>query len=326
MPSDELVSEINDAIKSESQENEAGVESEGTEQTTEADGVTEQTPEVSEATEKTTEAGGAIEKTQETTAVDDSTANEPSGGGDVPQQATISDAILERALSVGISLADARQFPSEMALANVVESFERSMGVDELSEMPESEEEQTDPLDSLPSLDPEKYEPEVVDAFDAMKDVIRQQQETIQGIRDQQEQSQYVSQQAVGQELERWFDGQVADLGDDYKEALGDGGLRSLDQGSSQFAKRDAIANQMAVLHHGYGASGQSIPSRDELFSMAMKIVLGDEIQSIHEQKLSGELGKRARQHVSRSNSRKAQATQTPEEETAAMLDAKFGT
>lgn len=317
MPSDELVNEINQAIEtSESKSNDTDTVS----------GDTEQNAEESQSTEE----AQVTTEIDVTTAADDTTeqeVDETNASGDTTVETeSLSDAILERAIRVGISLVDAKAFPSEAALSRVVESFEK-MDEDSFKTQQEetATEESTGPLDGLPTLDPEKFEPEVVEAFDALKEVIQQQQEAIQEMRSQQEQTHQSAMNAAGQELEQWFDGQVSALGDDYKEALGDGGLRSLNQGSSQFAKRDAIANQMAVLINGYEASGQPIPPREEVFSMATKLVLSDEMQRINEQKLSGELGKRATQHVNRANGRKATQAQSPEEETAELLNAKFG-
>jgi hypothetical protein len=98
-----------------------------------------------------------------------------------------------------------------------------------------------------------------------------------------------------------------------------------LDRGSPQFAKREAIAGQMAVLISGHEAQGQEPPPREEVFNVAARIVLREEFQAVHDKELSGGLAKQAGQHIQRAGGVQAKSTQTPEEEAAQAVDDLLG-
>lgn len=236
--------------------------------------------------------------------------------------AVISDETLTRAVEVGIPLAEARQFPSEGSLISIVNRMEaaaQSVVGTEVEEEPE------DPFADLPKLDPEVHDAEVIAKFDRLTEIAKQQYETIQAIQGRQEETSLAAQARAAEEVEQWFDKQVAGLGEDFVEALGAGGYASLSQGSSQYAKRKAIADQLSVLLCGYQASGQQVPPHEQLFDTAARLVLRDEYEAIQGKKLAGELEGQASQHLQRVGGRKAVSTQSPDDETAALLDAKFG-
>lgn len=228
----------------------------------------------------------------------------------------IGDELLTEAVLGGLDLDVARQFPSEDALRRVLHNIRKT--ADEPAEAEE------DPLANLPKLDPNTYEPEVIKTFDALVGVVRKQQEAIRQFQAQSEQMARSGQEAAAQEVERWFDEQVAKLGSDLSDALGSGAYRTLDRGGSQFAKREAIATQVAVLLGGYKAAGKVPPPRDEVFDAAARIVLKDEFEQLREKKLAGELAKRSTQHIQRAGGQKAKTNQDPLEATAALIDQKF--
>jgi len=282
---------------------------------------------------KTGDAGDPGEGTGEG---DDDAGDEGDDAGDEdkgkkvdPEPVTISDDALSAAVIAGIPLAEARSFASEDALLRVVDTI-RSTVESQIAaagtgkETKEAEEEEKeDPLANLPELDPE-LAPEIRQTFDVLKDMVRKQQETIKSFQTQQEQTATASQQAAAQELQQWFDTQVDNLGEDFAEALGKGAMSTLSRGSSQYAKRDQIANQMAVLLAGYQASGQQAPPREQVFDTAAKLVLMDQFASVRERELSKDLGKRAGQHISRAGGKKTKTNQSPLEETADLIDRKF--
>jgi len=242
-------------------------------------------------------------------------------GKEISTPVTISDEALTRAVEVGIPLADARMFPSEGSLISAVNRMENA--IQSVIET-EEEEKPVDPFANFPKLDPEVYEPEVIQTLDKFKDIIKQQYETIQSLQSQHEEVSEVSQAQAAAEIEQWFDRQVAGLGKDFEEALGAGGYNSLDRGSSQFAKRDAIARQVSVLLAGYQAQGQQSPPWEEVFKVAAGQVLQDEYRQIHEKELRENLKKQASQHIQRAGGAKAKPKLSPEEEIAAEVDAKF--
>lgn len=244
---------------------------------------------------------------------------------------TISDSALTRAVQVGFTLDEARQFPNDATLNKAVQKIEATerawLEADTALKNQSKKDEkpaEDDPLAKLPKLDPEVYEPEVIQMFDALTGVIKQQQEAIKQFREQGEYAARSSQEAAARDVEQWFDKQIETLGEDFHEPLGKGAYGNLDRGSAQFQKRDAIANQMAVMIAGYQSIGQPVPPREKIFEIAAKAILADEYATIKEKKLSGELKKRSAQHIQRGSSQKTKSTQTPLEQVAQAIDEKF--
>lgn len=238
-----------------------------------------------------------------------------------PTKPEFGDDTLTAAVKIGFSLADARQFPSEQALRSAIATVN---AVAQQSAPKQEEKTEGDPLADIPKLDPEVYEPEVIKMFDALVGVVRKQQEAIQSFRSVQEQATRVSMESAAHDVEQWFDKQVESLGSDFEDALGKGGYGTLNRGSEQFARRDKIANQMAVMLAGYRAAGQQAPPREEIFDAAARLALKDEYQKAYEKKLAGNLAKRSTQHLQRAGGQKTKSNQNPLEATAALLDERF--
>jgi hypothetical protein len=227
------------------------------------------------------------------------------------------------AVRAGMTFEDARRFPSEAALVRVVGLIaDTELANRSAAERQEPETPAADPMDALPELDPEDYDPKVIEMFDAMKGVLQNQNETIAGFQNAQDAVVQAGQAAADREVTQWFDKSINDLG--QEEALGTGSSGDQTPGSSQLAKRDAIAGQCAVLLAGYGASGQPTPSREEVFRMSARLVLADEFQALQEKELSAGLAKQAGNHIHRAGGKKTKSTQDPAAEIAAMIDAKY--
>jgi hypothetical protein len=233
----------------------------------------------------------------------------------------ISDAAIMRAVRAGLSLDDARSFASDAMLDRVVASIESVKGQNKPVE--EEVKEETDPFAELPKLNPEEYEPEVVAMFDKLVGLIKDQHNALRNIQATSKSVEADRATKFAEETEAWFDGQVEALGEDFKESLGTGKYRSLQPNSPQYAKRDAIANQVAVLMAGYRSSGQT-PQRDAVFAQAAQLVLRDEYQKLYEKRLSADLANRSTQHLSRVGSQQGKSKGDPIAEVAAMLDEKF--
>ena len=233
---------------------------------------------------------------------------------------SLAAAVVERAIRVGISLEDAQSYPNEQVLASACDLIEKKAAAGE------SDEEAEDRLAALESLDPEQYEPEVIEMFGVLAGEIREQRAQVAALKAEHEQSAKANQSAVSNEVVQWFDGKVGDLGDDYVKALGKGSHDSLDKASPEYAKREAIAEQIAIMLAGYTATKRPVPARDEMFKRAVNFVLHDEVVAANEKKLKGDLRKRASQHLSRGSSSKGKADEkSAAEETAALIDEKYG-
>ena len=267
--------------------------------------------------------------------------NEDGGDGDTgeaegSEQAestapAISDIALTVAVQAGMQLADARRFGSEEALLNVAERLNEARGDVALAReaqpvKPGAPEQPVDPFADLPDLDPEEYDPKVVQYLNGMKDATRaaldEKQKQMDSFYEGQAAAVQASQAVADREALQWFESEIKGL--EMPEALGEGGHSDLAQGSPQLAKRDAIAAQAAVLMAGYEASGQPSPTREEIFRVSARLALADEYQALRENEVSADLEKRAGSHISRVSGGKSKSTQSPQDEVAALIDAQF--
>ncbi len=243
------------------------------------------------------------------------------------------DYLLTKAVQAGMSLEDAKSFGTEDSLLRIVTHLEGQQqevyraNEERLAASREAGkvEPKKSVLNSLPKLNPDDHDPELIKSFDAMKSVIEKQQEQLEKFQENQavfvEQGQRVDVASV----EQWFEGQVEALGEDFAEALGKGAGRSLTQGSSQLAKRDELAQQMTVLLAGYNATGIEPPPRDRIFEAAIKVVLPKERAYSKRRSIGDKLKKRSSQHVPRVSGNRTRHTTTPEAAAAAAIDKKFG-
>jgi len=239
----------------------------------------------------------------------------------------LSNMAITRAIRAGLSLEDAQAFTNDEALNRVSANIE-----DARKPVVEDEEEVVDEdiLSEFPTLDPEEYEDGVIKAFDSMKNVVRKQQEIIKQLQTNQSRMSNAGRVSADQETTRWFDSRIANLGPDYEEVLGKGGYNDIVKSSPQFAKRESIANQAAILIAGYKSIGQSF-DRDEVFNQAAKLVLSDDIKKIQSKKVDSELdkvnadlNKRSKQHIQRANTKAGKPKGNVMEEISAMLDSKY--
>lgn len=242
---------------------------------------------------------------------------------------TISDYAVEQAVRAGFSIADAKSFGSEEALLRVANIAQQAAaGVEGVGTTKEGDDGETESLDDLiskiPDLDPEEFQPETVAMFDALKGIIKQQQDSIREIHEQQAVAENARYETSAREVEVWFDSEVESLGKDFAEALGEGGYGSLPRGSSQLAKRDQIAEQMSVMLAGYAASEIKPPARSEVFKTAARNVLHGEFDELRNKNVAGKLAKRSTQHTQRVAGKKTKSHLSPEEETAQLLDQKY--
>ena len=230
-----------------------------------------------------------------------------------PSLPAISNVALQRAVRAGLDLGDAQQFPSEAVLLRTVERMEVT------KEAPAE-----DPFDAIPKLDPEQYDKEIIETFDTMKTMLRDQRDQIKLLAQGANEREQAVSHETSREIEQWFDGAISKLGEDFADALGKGGHYSLTPGSSQFVKREAIADQVGILMAGYNAAGREAPSRDDLFDTAARSILKDDYQVIRDRKTAAELKSRKGQHLARNSGTKVTKDRPVEDEVADELDAEY--
>ncbi len=243
------------------------------------------------------------------------------GSNEVP---VISEGALEFAIRSGFTTAEANSFSNEHTLLTAVQIINKKTPVG-VAEKEHVEEKLL--LSDLPDLDPEQYEPEAIETFKKMKVAIQEQQKAIEQLT-QETQSSQANQAAQNErEITAWFDQKVAGLGEGYENTLGKGSHGSLNRGSSQFAKREEIADHINLMAAGYSSTGREQPPLDTLFDQAAKFVLQDETNGLNEKKLSDRLSKRSAQHINRAGSEKVKTLETAESseaELASMIEKKF--
>ncbi len=249
----------------------------------------------------------------------------------------INNEALTRAVHAGLSLEEARSFSSEDILSNVVSRLEyqtqqyRDWAKETVAHYNKQQHEETKPVDpfaDLPKLSPEDYDPEVVKMFDHMTGILKEQHVTIQGLQNNQDQFQANNHEAGRGEVERWFDEEIAELGEGFHDVVGKGGYSTLDTNSVEFSNRDAIASQMSILIAGYNAQGIQAPSRKDVFNMASRTVLSNKFNIVENNKLSKQLENQSKQHIQRVNKSRGTAVKTSDEldkEIADAIDQQFG-
>lgn len=210
------------------------------------------------------------------------------------------DALFERAVRAGLPLAQAKQFTDSALLTAVCDRIE---GAAAKPGSPGDAGKQAagagtpapaDPLAAIPDLDPNEIDERIVASFKALKGLLRQQQETIAGLREGR------SQDWLSERL-----GTVKDFtkGDASKEA--------------------AVAEKFKVLTAGYAAAGAKV-SREAVFDEAAKFVLAADMEAARKQAKEEAARKRAAQHLHRPGNNRMLPKGDVSAEIAAKLDRDF--
>ena len=231
--------------------------------------------------------------------------------------------LLAHAVSLGLSYTEAKEFPDNDSLVRFVNRLESHLATPEAAAKEPVE--VADPFSDFPKLDPEVHDPSVIAMFDKLTGIAKAQYGELQTYKERQSYGEEAAGTANQRAVEEFFDGRIASLGEDFEEVLGKGSSGALDKGSSQYAKRDAIAQHMSTMLSGYAAQGRQAPPDDEVFASSAKFVLRNEYQAIYDKKLSGELGDRAGQHMQRASGKKASSVISAADETAQLLNERFG-
>jgi len=235
----------------------------------------------------------------------------------------ISDGVLEQAIRAGLTFSEAKSFPDEASLVRIISSIDAAKGPTKNEEPP------VDPFAAIPKLDPEKFEPEVLEMYNSLTDVVKKQHEELQALKattvDAGAKAEQIQQAEAEEKVTKWFDSKVTELGEDFAEALGTGGYNSLNPASEQFQKREKIASYVAFMATDANQRGQQV-SYDELFAEAANSILSGEVKKVADKKLAASLKKRGGQHINRASggATKKVAGGDPLADTAAEINARF--
>jgi hypothetical protein len=182
----------------------------------------------------------------------------------------VDDSLLERAVKAGIPMNMARYSKPE-ELEKYVESLENSKETP--SEDPEPE---AEPYKH--GLDPEKYDEGVIAEFDKVGKLVNSLQGELKSLREensalkgQVETTVQSSQQEAAERGLKMFDDDIAGLGDEFKDAVGEGSFTGLEKSNPK-----AHQNRMEILGN-LTTLKQAMPNSDhgKLFNMAVFNVTG---------------------------------------------------
>ena len=254
-------------------------------------------------------------------------ANELSSKPKENESDVVSDETVSDAVSHGImSVSEARSFGSDARLRHtidIVKEQNRLVLAEDANRVSGNQEDENGLLE-LPKLDPEKYDKEIIEIFEALKNEVNKGRTERLELQTNQQTENLASQQAASAALGRWFDMKCSDLGDGFKDSIGVGNTDLLGLGSKELTTRESIAEHMGVMHDGYVAQGREAPSIDELFDSATKSVLSKEFKATDKAALKGKLEKRSGQMLNRVGRSSGSEKLTAEQETANMLIEKF--
>lgn len=167
---------------------------------------------------------------------------------------------------------------------------------------PDEVTEEEDPFASIPDLDPEEYDENLVNGFKMMKDLAKKQAAKIKEL------------ESVGKKAaaENFFDSKVAGLGENFVAAL-----------KSDVKKQTALRKQFDVLTAGYKATGETV-SPDAVFEQAVSTIMGDIISKSKEVKKEERLRSRQGQFISRPGNAKTAPKGDVRDEIAEKINEKF--
>lgn len=232
--------------------------------------------------------------------VEDNSENEVDSDNDDSDvdSAVVTDELIERAVLAGIPIKDARKYSDPEMLENIINLVSAKTDKVQKNVVPEKKhvpDIDMTILDSIPDLNPDEYDPEVVSAFSGVKQVVKT-------LVDQVKQLQIENQNVVAKNTLSWIDSAFESLEPEYHEFLGKGPKDSLKPDGIEFKNRSMIVERMDILKAGYEAVNKPVPSNSELFKDALESIFGKKVAS---KKINNKLDKRKNQHINRADKSK---------------------
>jgi hypothetical protein len=209
----------------------------------------------------------------------------------------VSDEMLEKAISLGVPIAEARKLGSEL-LGSRIAGLEKSTGSQDENEANDDSPSIDELLDGIKDLDPDIYDEELVQGFSTLKQVIRDQAASISKM--------------------------AKASGDDKITAKLEGIDNAAEALKANPAKGPELTEKINMLTAGYKSIGKDV-SESDIFSEAVNSVLGEEIATVAASEKKAKAKKRSGQRQNRpSGGRGEQAPKDALEEAADMLDRKY--
>ena len=108
------------------------------------------------------------------------------------------------------------------------------------------------------------------------------------------------NQREITREHTDWFDKQLSGLGEDYEDVFGKGTIRDIQPASAEFNARKELDKEIFTIAKGYEAVGRKVPSRDELFKMALNARFNEKVKTTVTSATVAKIGQRAKQAIGR--------------------------
>lgn len=239
---------------------------------------------------------------------DDEQDDEQDDSGEKPP--AIEDALLERAVKAGMTLADAKAIADADALGRIVSRLEAAAAQSQEDEPGKSgesgkdgesqKEQEEDPLKEVLEkieLDPEEYDEGLVGMVDMLKQALISQQEALNGQRDRIDQLK----QQIADGVDRGnslVDGEIAKLGKDWEEVFGTGRTADLPAGAHK-AARAKLERHMQFAKEEAKAEGREVTEADA-FAQALKTGFGDKQTAMKGKKAKEEAERRSSKTINR--------------------------
>jgi hypothetical protein len=209
---------------------------------------------------------------------------------------TFSDELLARAEKLGLSKEEVADFGTEEAANKALTLFEKKSTATgtQTEQKPDSDANKNAATAAFKKyevkLDPNVFDPEIIETVNGINEHYSKQFEAMEGQLNEARQS-LNRQQAL--QFEQQFDGWIKELGDGYKDVLGDGRGAEMDKKSEQFGNRVKVLDEMETIAAGFVKTGKQVPPYGELFEKALASVFKDKQKEIARKEISGKLGKR---------------------------------
>jgi hypothetical protein len=214
----------------------------------------------------------------------------------IPGAVTHSEVLLQQAAELGISEDEAKAIKPATLWGIVNRASQQFEPEPEPTQQQQQQQFAFDPytgqplqrqqqLPDLPRLDPEKYEPDLVQAWDAHNQFILEQRQLIEEQRAQLEQlngtvqqQQERQTQIQNQQALRALEGMIQ-KDEEFKDVFGEGPAHKL-VGTAAYAARHEVALMMDSIRDGYQRRGRATPDMESLYTMAKQAIHGTRAQA----------------------------------------------
>ena len=220
--------------------------------------------------------------------------------------------LLSRAEGLGMSDDDIKSHSPE-ALEMTVRYLEEKAQVGKSSNEESSSGDEQDRDDEYQvDLDPDLYEPEVIDELERLNSFHHKRHERLQaqidGMLDH-------FRSSVGDAFAVRFDSQIEGLGKDYSEIFGVGRGNQMSPSDPGYQNRQRLCEQMDILAQGYETAGKSVPEESDLFEEALSSAFRNDIEKIKTKSSRRRASRRGGQIISRPTQRRGSESSHPDDE-----------